>query len=303
MTRVCFVFLDGVGLGPADVTNPLARADMPTIQCVLRRPLVDGFAVKTSHLLFRPIDACLGVAGLPQSATGQTTLFTGINAAQAVGRHLAAFPTTALREIIASHSLLKRVTEMGGRATFANAYSPQYWDLVKARRLRHSATTWVNMAADLPFRDLQDLAHGRALYWDITHWVKRQRNGHDIPLIEPEEAGYRLAGLAADHDLVLFESFLPDMVGHRRLDLAPEAAMTLIDRFLAGVLAHLPGDATLLLTSDHGNIEDARSKVHTRHPVPLLAIGPGAMAFQNVEAITDVTPAILRLLNGEGPAP
>jgi hypothetical protein len=300
MARVCFVFLDGVGLGPTDAINPLAHADMPTTQRLLGRPLVDGPAVQASRLLFRPIDACLGVAGLPQSATGQTTLFTGVNAAQAVGRHLAAFPTTMLQEIIARHSVLKRVTEMGGRVTFANAYSPQYWDLAKERRLRHSATTWVNMAAGLPFRDLQDLAHGQAIYWDITHWVMRQRNGHDIPLIEPEEAGCRLAGLAADHDLVLFESFLPDMVGHRRLDLAPEAVMTLIDRFLAGVLAHLPRDATLLLTSDHGNIEDAQTKVHTRHPVPLLAFGPGAMTFQSVEAITDVTPAILRLLGGEG---
>lgn len=298
MARVCFVFLDGVGLGPATAANPLASAPMPTLQSLLDHPLVASPAIERPHLLFRPIDARLGVDGLPQSATGQTSLFTGVNAAQAVGRHLAAFPTAALREIIAHHSVLKRVAENGGRATFANAYSPQYWELVRQRRLRHSATTWTNMAAGLRFRDLNDLRQGQAVYWDITHSIMHQRGIAEVPLIEPEEAGRRLARLTAEHDLVLYESFLPDLVGHRRLNMAPEVAMALIDRFLGGLLANLPNDATLLLSSDHGNIEDMSTKAHTYNPVPLLAVGPDAAAFAEAQAITDVTPAILRLLNG-----
>ncbi|MCS7222341.1 MAG: metalloenzyme [Anaerolineae bacterium] len=298
MARVCFVFLDGIGLGPATAVNPLASAPMPTLQSLLDRPLVAGPAIERPYLLLRPIDARLGVDGLPQSATGQTSLFTGINAARAIGRHLAAFPTAALREIIAHHSILKRVTENGGRATFANAYSPQYWELVRQRRLRHSATTWTNMAAGLRFRDLNDLLQGQAVYWDITHLIMHQRGITEVPLIEPEEAGCRLAGLTAEHDLVLYESFLPDLVGHRRLDMTPETAMALIDRFLSGLLANLPDDATLLLSSDHGNIEDMSTKAHTYNPVPLLAVGPDAAAFAEAQSITDVTPAILRLLNG-----
>ncbi|HEY64441.1 MAG TPA: metalloenzyme [Caldilineae bacterium] len=296
MTRVCFVFFDGVGLGPEGEVNPLSYTDTPTIRGLLGRPLVLSPPIEHDHVLLRPLDACLGVEGLPQSATGQTSLFTGVNAAQAVGRHLSAFPTAALREIIAEHSLLKQAKEMGRRVTFANAYSPQYWDLAKARRFRHSATTWVNMAAGLPFRDFEDLARGRAVYWDITHWVMQQRNGNGLPLIEPEEAGRRLANLVAEHDLVLYESFLPDLVGHRRLDVAPEGVVTLLDRFLAGLLAHLPRDATLVVASDHGNIEDMSTKAHTYYPVPLLAVGPGAAAFQDAQSITDVTPTILRLL-------
>ncbi len=300
MARICFVFLDGVGLGPTTTANPLASAPMPTIQSLLGCPLVDGFAITTPHLLFRPIDARLGVDGLPQSATGQTSLFTGVNAAQVVGRHLAAFPTAALREIIARYSILKRVTENGGRATFANAYSPQYWELVRQRRLRHSATTWTNMAAGLRFRDLTDLMRGQAVYWDITHSIMHQRGIAEVPLIEPEEAGRRLAGLTTEHDLVLYESFLPDLVGHRRLDMAPETVMALIDRFLGGLLASLPGDATLLLSSDHGNIEDMSTKAHTYNPVPLLVVGPDAAAFEEVQTIADVTPTVLRLLSGKG---
>jgi hypothetical protein len=272
---------------------------MPTLQNLLGRPLVAGPPIERPYLLFRPIDACLGVEGLPQSATGQTSLFTGVNAAQVIGRHLAAFPTAALRDIIAHHSILKRVTESGGRATFANAYSPQYWELVQQRRLRHSVTTWTNMAAGLRFRDLNDLMQGQAVYWDITHSIIHQRGIAEVPLIEPEEAGQRLAQLTTEHDLVLYESFLPDLAGHRRLEMAPEAVMTLIDRFLKGLLVSLPDDATLLLSSDHGNIEDTSTKAHTYNPVPLLAVGPDAAAFTEVRAITDVTPAILRLLKGK----
>lgn len=301
VTRVCFIFLDGLGLGPAEETNPLASTAMPTIEHLLGHRLVLSEAQSASSLTFRPIDACLGVDGLPQSATGQATLFTGLNAASAVGRHLPAFPNSELREIVERHSLLKRAVEAGKRATFANAYSPQYWELVKARRLRHSVTTYVNMAAGLRFRDLKDLRRGEAVYWDITHWVMHQRNGTDIPLIEPEQAGRNLALLCRTHDLVLYESFLPDMVGHRRLPMPPSAALELIDRFLGGVLDHLPDDTLLVLTSDHGNIEDMSSKTHTRHPVPLIAYGPGAERLWDVEDLTGVTPAILDVLSG-GPA-
>ena len=303
MTRVCFVFLDGVGLGPATLANPWASVSTPTFQSLLGGPLVIGPAQRRPSLTFQPIDATLGVAGLPQSATGQTALFTGVNAPQAVGAHLAAFPTEALRAIIARHSLLKQATELGRRATFANAYTPRYWELVQARRLRHSATTWTNMAANLRFRDLDDLARGEAVYWDITHRILPYRDPAPIAEITPEEAGRRLADLTAAHDLVLYESFLPDLVGHRRLEMSPHDAVVLIDRFLGGLIEHLPADATLVLSSDHGNSEDASVKTHTFNPVPLLALGPGAETFVHVRDITGVTPAILALLGAQPERP
>lgn len=74
-------------------------------------------------VLLQPLDACLGVPGLPQSATGQTALFTGVNAAAAVGEHVTAHPTAPLRAIIAEHSLLKRAAEGGAQVMMANAHS------------------------------------------------------------------------------------------------------------------------------------------------------------------------------------
>lgn len=296
MGRVCFVFLDGVGLGPNDSTNPLAVAPMPHVRDWLGGGLVAGREVQQADLLFRPLDACLGVGGLPQSGTGQTALFTGVNAAAVEGMHIAAYPTAALRALIEKHSLLKRVKEMGKRATFANAYSDRYWELVAERRLRHSATTLMSMAAALRFRTLADLRQGKALYWDIVHFALRERLGSEWPLLAPEEAGRRLARLAALHDLVLYESFLPDLVGHRRISLSYTYLLDMIDRFLGSLSQNLDGDVSLVLCSDHGNLEDPETKGHTYNPVPLLVIGAAVPYFGAAKAITDVTPAILNAL-------
>ena len=295
---ICFIFLDGLGLAPADEHNPLARAAMPRLHEWLGGPMVADRLVERDGVLLRPLDACLNVEGLPQSATGQTSLLTGINAASLVGAHLAAYPTAPLQEVIAEHSLLKQATDRGLRATFANAYTGLYWERVAQRKLRHSATTLATMAAGLRFRTLDDLARGEAVYWDITHQVMRLALGLDVPLLTPEEAGRRLARLTATHDLVLFESFLTDLAGHRRLPWPAEAVLTLLDRFLGSLLDSLPTGATLVLSSDHGNLEDARTRAHTRNPVPLLVIGPGAAAFRLARSITDVTPGILQWLGG-----
>jgi bisphosphoglycerate-independent phosphoglycerate mutase (AlkP superfamily) len=58
------------------------------------------------------------------------------------------------------------------------------------------------------------------------------------------------------------------------------------------------GTVTVVVTSDHGNLEDGRSTAHTTNPVPTIAIGPGRDAFHSIHALTDVAPAILSLLVG-----
>ena len=78
------------------------------------------------------------------------------------------------------------------------------------------------------------------------------------------------------------------------------AAVRRIDGLIAGYLDGAPAGATLILTSDHGNIEDSTSRSHTRNPVPLLAVGPLAAEFSNLSSILDVTPRILDCLNADG---
>ncbi len=291
--RVLLLFVDGVGLGPMASSNPFATAYLPTFLGLVGERLVQGVVRTESECLVKGIDATLGVPGLPQSATGQTTLFTGVNAARAAGFHVPAFPIKPLTTILARFSVLKQAKALGKRVTSANAYSDAYW---QRKRPRHSASTLAIMAADIPFRTTRNLLGGEAVYWDITHEVARATYAPELPLVSPENAGRNLAQLLETHDFVLYETFLPDLVGHRRLSWPPERVLQRLDGLLRGVLDALPPHATVVITSDHGNLEDMSTRAHTYNPVPLIVYGPAAPAFTEVTDLTGVTPAIVKTL-------
>ena len=291
--KILFIFIDGIGLGPDTVDNPFATASYPTIERLVGGRLLSGVALEEEDRVVKGIDATLGVSGLPQSATGQTTLFTGVNAARAAGFHVPAYPIKPLTSLLARFSVLKQAKEMGRRVTFANAYGDAYW---QRKRPRHSATTLATMAAGVPFRDEGNLLDGEAVYWDITREVAQASYAPHLPVISPVEAGRHLGRLLGSHDLVLYETFLPDLAGHRRLPWPPEQVLQRIDGLLSGALEALPTDVTLVITSDHGNFEDSATRAHTTNPAPLIVAGPAAEYFAAVTDLTGVTPAILDAL-------
>ncbi|MBI3998099.1 MAG: metalloenzyme [Armatimonadetes bacterium] len=293
---VLLIFLDGVGLGPDDpATNPFARAATPTLRRVLGGPLVARGTIEQDGALLVPADATLGVPGLPQSATGQTALLCGLNAPAFAGRHVTAYPTKALRRLLERWSLFARLRAAGRRVALANAYSPEYFAAIADRRLKMAAVTYAAQAAGVPLRSLDDLRAGRAVFHDLTNARLRQW-GYDLPDITPGEAGRRLVRIGADHALTFFEFFLTDLAAHGRTALTADAVVAMVDACLAGVLEEFDGALTVVVTSDHGNIEDDRSTAHTVNPVPTLAIGPGRDAFRSVRAITDIAPAVLSVL-------
>jgi phosphopentomutase len=60
----------------------------------------------------------------------------------------------------------------------------------------------------------------------------------------------------------------------------------------------------IVLTSDHGNLEEYGRRGHTLNPVPLLVIGPRPLRDAFVDGLTDLTgvaPAVLRTLNSSLP--
>lgn len=294
---VIFVFLDGVGLAPTNDRNPLATAPMPVLHALLGGPLTSEQVQQRSALLLRPLDATLGVPGLPQSGTGHTALLTGTNAPALVGRHQSHYPPVALRPLLAAQSIFQRVRARGLEAAFANAFTPGYWQALAARRLRRAASVIAAEAAGMHLRDLDDLRAGRALLWDITgHVLQAYSEAPDLPPIAPALAGQRLAGLARDHQMVFFECFLPDLVGHGRLPLSAEAVLERIDGLIGGLLETMHSTDTLLITSDHGNIEDRSTTIHTYNPVPLLVCGPGVGAFAAVTDLSGVAAGVMDAL-------
>ena len=332
------VFVDGVGLAPAGRGNPLTAAATPTLRRLLGGPLTAeraaggassaaaGATEAGGTVALAALDASLEVEGLPQSATGQTTLFTGVNAAAAVGRHVSAFPGPRLRQLIRRHGLLGRLRAAGHRVTFANAYSRRYLMDLEAGEARRSVTTCLVQfagpaaaegspggrsagadgaaagsrgAGEPGFRDEADLVAGRAVSWDITRELFARRTGAAVGTVAPVAAGAHLAAVAGRHRFTLFETFLTDLAGHGRVALTPAEAIARVDGLLGGLLAAAPPDLTLLVTSDHGNIEDAATRLHTRNPVPLLAAGPAAPRFAGLRSLLEVTPAVLACLGVE----
>ncbi len=290
------VFLDGVGLGEAGIHNPLSAPEsMPFLSALLGQPWLKGASANHAELLFQPIDATLGVAGLPQSATGQTTLYTGQNAPKFLGHHQSGFANGSLRQLIDRYGLFSQALALGSSATLANAYSPDYFYAIANRSRRYSVCTLLNLSAQPPFRLQYEYDQGKALFWNIIGETPPTLSVHRAP-ISPQVAGARLAALSADYGVTLFECYLCDYAGHAQDGGRAIAYLQRIDRFLESAIAHLPANVTLLLTSDHGNVEDLSTKRHTLNSVPLLAIGPKAQAFAPIHDLTGITPQIVQLL-------
>ncbi|WP_204141099.1 alkaline phosphatase family protein [Halomicronema sp. CCY15110] len=291
------LFLDGVGLGDRATDNPLAIPEhTPFLSQLLGSPLVRELSVRQPQVLAKPIDARLGIPGLPQSATGQTTLYTGMNAAKFRGHHQSGFANGSLRQLIEAHSLFRQVMQLGGTATLANLYSPAYFEAIAQRRIRYAVGTLVNLTAQLPFRMQSEYEQEQAIFWDITGELAAARGIITAPPISPAVAGQRLAALGGRHTFTLFECFLPDYAGHRQDWGAAIAVLQRVDQCVEKLVENLPTNVTLVITSDHGNVENLTTKRHTLNAVPLIAIGPNAQDFHPIHDLTGVATAIMQSL-------
>ena len=304
---VIFVFVDGVGAGARDpALNPLARGELLLSQFAdgTGAPLPRGGRVALA-------DACLGVAGRPQSATGQTTILTGENAARALGRHLLGFPNEPLRELLRSRSLFRALADAGRRGAFANAYPVAYLRAVGfpcdgtpefalgRRRPRASATTVAFSAGPGSFRTWADAGAGRGLTADITG-ARARRFGAQLPVRSPATAARILLEVSRGHDLTLFEFYESDEAGHAQSMVAATEALARLDEFLRAIVESLPDGWSLVVASDHGNVEDLSSRNHTLARVPVLGFGPAAERVAGVRDLTGLRPLLLGLAGIEG---
>ncbi|AEV70440.1 alkaline phosphatase family protein [Acetivibrio clariflavus] len=291
--KLIFIFIDGFGLGEVDERkNPIYKANTPTWDYIIKR----GRLIAT--------DACLEVAGLPQSATGQTSIFTGVNASKVLGRHLHGQPTEALRNIIKNSNLFKELLERGFTVTNANVYRPEYLSRIldpKEKEYKPSVTTVMTLESGLSCRTLEDYKLGKGLYHDITGKILAEE-GYVESTISPSDAARRLYNLSREYDLTMFEHFLTDVIGHK-MDMEEAVGnIELIDSFLGELikLVDLEEDF-IIITSDHGNIEDLSVKTHTFNKVPTVILGNREKIDSiNIKSLIDITPAILNLFDNYG---
>lgn len=290
-------FIDGLGVGPDDPEiNPLATGLFPSLSLTEAR--TPGTEVGPPGLA-GGLDASMGVKGLPQSATGQTAILTGVNGSAALGHHMSGFPGPTLRKILLEHSILKRLVDVGASAEFANAFGPRFFERPEAER-RMSATTLATLASGRPFRTWKDLLAGRAVVHDLTHWRMREW-GYDLPLRTPEEAGEILARQSAPdgvaRSFTLFEYFETDRAGHAQDRDRALRCLTDLDRALRTILSTVNlATTTVAVVSDHGNLEDERVGTHTMNPALFAAWGVGARG-PNLERLTDIAGFVFRALD------
>ncbi len=303
--RVLFIFLDGVGLGPDDpVTNPLSGAQMPNLVRLLggQRMLAASAPYDGPRATLRGIDANLGVSGLPQSATGQAVLLTGVNVPAALGRHYGPKPDAEVAAFLESGGLFGEMARAGRRAALVNAYPAGYFEGINSGKRLYSSIPLAVTKAGLSLFTLEDLIAGQAISADLTGEGFRQRMGRpDVPALTPQQAGQRLADLAAGYDFSFFEYWLSDYAGHGQEMEPALRLLELLDEVLAGLLQAWNDDEGLVvLTSDHGNLEDLSTRRHTANPVPLLLIGNQAVRhlFDGVTDLSGVAPAILKAILG-----
>jgi hypothetical protein len=304
--HILLVFCDGMGLGANDrATNPFFHVRSKTLRRLFGKiPTRDDGVLMGRDAILVPTDATLGVHGMPQSGTGQTALFTGVNAPAAIGGHLGPYPNEALREILTQDNVFKQVRARSLTAAFANAYPPFFFERLARGKARRTATMQAAMAAGVQLRGVEELARGEAvsgLAMDNGFWVE---NGAPVPRITPHIAGQNLIRLAQSHNFTVFEYSPTDMVGHKDDRTATLAVLNELDEFLGGIVAGMDRRRDLvIITSDHGNIEDWSVKGHTRNPVPTILIGARRVQVADrIHALTDITPAILDLFTDSKPS-
>jgi hypothetical protein len=302
MHKLFFFFIDGLGLGKNDLSiNPTLRSTPP-----LFSDLTSGnYLLETDQVLFFengtliPTDALLGIAGLPQSATGQTTIFTGINAAAVIGRHLNAFPNPTLIKIIQKKSLMKTLREQGIRVTSANLYSQGFFTKRKnSKRNLFPASTLTIEASGVNFRFPPDYLHDEAIFADITNETLQQE-GYGLGVISPEKAAENVSNILKKFDFVFFEYFHTDQYGHKKDENNLIKIFNTLNRFTAHLWKIVDQKTTsILIVSDHGNVEDLTTSTHTLNKVPVLFLcrDQAKVKFfaEQINSLTHIYPCVLQ---------
>ncbi len=303
--HILFLFLDGIGLGESDPRiNPFAIADLPTLHSLLggRRLLRDTpeYDNPTAHSRFIPTDASMGVSGPPQSATGQATILTGLNVPSLIGGHWGPKPNEAVAAIIQRENVFKSLATHGHSAALINAYPQRYFDAITRGRRMYSAIPMAVNAAGIPLMTSGDLRAGRAFSADFSGegW-RAELKYTDTPVYTLPEAGARLAEVSRQRSFTFFEHWVTDLIGHRGAVADGVRVLERFDAMMSGLLSKWDyDDGLILVTSDHGNLEDLSHTHHTVNRVPTFVLGKHRAAFtSNLIDLTGFTPAILRFLS------
>jgi 2,3-bisphosphoglycerate-independent phosphoglycerate mutase len=272
--KVAWLMLDGVGVADFHAQHPFQNLHIPT----LTRLGISSFKhVNEAEFVTQPIDATLGVEGLPQSGTGQTTLLTGVNAAQVMGRHYGPWPGPSLKPLL-EQSLPVQLAKAGLTVRLANHYPQRYLEAIDAGKRKLNAIAFAMTLAGAK------LEHG------IPPMLSNPDDSNGTSLEQVAVWGREFMHSTAN--LTIFDAWWSDHLGHHGTLSEAQDHVTRLEAFVTSALEARESNTLFLVTSDHGNFEDIGLKTHTFAPVPLVALGHGALEFSEVTDLAGVAPAL-----------
>ncbi|HCK67051.1 MAG TPA: hypothetical protein DHW49_12375 [Anaerolineae bacterium] len=301
--KLLFLFLDGIGLGEDNPEiNPFAKTSMPYLESLLgNKKLTKSIeSVDNEFVSLHAVDPNLGVKGLPQSATGQAVLLTGINIPKELGYHYGPKPNPETAKYLEADTIFHKVIKADKKTALLNAYPPRYFDGIDSGKRLYSSIPLALTNAGVSLFTHEDYFAGKALSADFTG-----QGWHDFlnfpnaPIFDPHTAGIKLAQLAKEYDFSFFEYWASDYAGHKQdMDSAVEQLET-FDAVLAGLLSSWRSEDGLILDrKSHGNMEDLSTRKHTANQVPLLLFGDkeSRKEFNQIKQLTEIAPAIEKFL-------
>ncbi|NOX19112.1 MAG: metalloenzyme [Chlorobi bacterium] len=292
------IFLDGVGIGEKDSKkNPFFKFGFETFENIFGEiPSLEKPELKSKNIFLKGIDATLGVEGLPQSGTGQTSIFAGVNAQKLIGKHFGPFPYSTLIPILKEKSIVSDFRRLGYSVEFANAYPEIFFKYLRSGKRRLGAIARMMRENEIEIKDVSFLENGKALSAEIDNFLWAEKLKYDLPIIKPETAAERLLEISSRNQLTIFEHFHTDHLGHGRIKDKFNRLFSTLDKFLLSVLRNYnESKQTIVICSDHGNIEDLSTKRHTTNPALFIAAGKNAEEiFYGVNGIDEIKKALLK---------
>jgi hypothetical protein len=300
--HILMIFLDGIGLGADDpTTNPFAAATAPTLRTLANgNPWLAATGYQsTDRSLFIPTDPRMGVPGRPQSGTGQAAILTGRNIPKIIGEHYGPKPNAETRALIAEDNFFKQVVAHGKTGALLEAYPPRWHKTINSGKRLRSSYQQAAHEAGLTIFDEQTIYQGTALAADWTGEAWRSQLGYDdTPVYSRHEAGVKLVQISRNYHFSFFSHWITDIVGHRGSLQEGIELVEMFDGVMAGVLAAWNDEEGLvIITSDHGNMEDIGNRKHTENDVPTVIIGQKRHVFSNqLQTLADIVPIMAQLL-------
>ena len=197
------------------------------------------------------------------------------------------------------------MTAAGGRAALITPYPERYFEAIESGRRLLSAVPLAAASAGLTLLGASELRDGRAVSPDFTGAGWRDHLGYaEIPLLSLSEAGRRIAAVAAEYNFSFFEHWPTDQTGHRGTLAEAAAHLEAIDAVIGGLLDAWDEDRGLLiLTSDHGNLEEKGHRQHTRNPVPTILVGRDHARYAaTIHDLTDIAAVVRDCLGLPSPS-